>query len=160
MKANNATFSERLPPSPIAHHADLFPAPIEVRPYVCAALPAGLADKSRLNIGQPEIIRPLIGANRDRVADAKGQPSEAQHRLPAWRRREAGLSLARPFVSVTSFRTASWNDNSASIVYSKPTIASLCVCDGRGQLEVVDRGRPLKYQRAAPLCRLPVDPQN
>jgi hypothetical protein len=30
----------------------MFPAPVEIRPHVCAALAAGLADKSIFNIGQ------------------------------------------------------------------------------------------------------------
>ena len=56
---------------PIPHHAYLLPVPIEVRPYICAALAADPAAKPRLNIGQPEIIRPVVGTNGHRVAAAE-----------------------------------------------------------------------------------------
>jgi hypothetical protein len=49
----------------------LLPVPIEVRPYICAALAADPAAKPRLNIGQPEIIRPVVGTNGHRVAAAE-----------------------------------------------------------------------------------------
>ena len=41
--------------------------PIEV-PHIGAPLAAGLAYDPRLNIGQPEIIRPVVGANVARMA--------------------------------------------------------------------------------------------
>ena len=40
------------------------------RPHVGAALAAGSAHKPRFDIGQPDIIRPGIAADRDRVAAA------------------------------------------------------------------------------------------
>ena len=52
-------------PSTIAHHLDGLLGPIEIRPWVGAALAAGPADKSIFNIGQPGIIRPAIAAHRD-----------------------------------------------------------------------------------------------
>jgi hypothetical protein len=51
----------------MAHHGDRHPIPIEIRPYVCATLSTGPADKPRLKIGQPDIIRPAIGVDRDRL---------------------------------------------------------------------------------------------
>src|ERR1700730_16995744 len=41
---------------------------IKQRPDVSASMSAYLAHKPRLQIGQPEMIRPLIRADRDRVA--------------------------------------------------------------------------------------------
>ena len=46
------------------------PRRLEVRPHICAALAARLADKPRLNVGEPHLIRPLIGRYRDRVRAA------------------------------------------------------------------------------------------
>ena len=41
---------------------------MEVRPDVGASLAAGFADEAGLDIGQPDLIRPSVGAGRDRVA--------------------------------------------------------------------------------------------
>jgi hypothetical protein len=51
---------------PIPHHADLFPAPIKIRPHVRAALAAHPAGEALLDIGQPDIIGPAVAADRDR----------------------------------------------------------------------------------------------
>jgi hypothetical protein len=42
--------------------------PVEVRPHVCAPFAARLAHKLRLDVRQPQIIGPVIGHQRDRVA--------------------------------------------------------------------------------------------
>jgi hypothetical protein len=42
--------------SPKAHLADRHPTPIEVRPHVCAALAADLADETMLYVGQAKVI--------------------------------------------------------------------------------------------------------
>jgi hypothetical protein len=44
---------------------------MKVRPDVSASRAAGLAYEPRLEIGKPDVIRPLIAADRDRVAAAK-----------------------------------------------------------------------------------------
>ena len=65
--------SATCPVRPVGQHceiADLFPAPIEIRPHIRAALAASMADQPRLNIGQPKIIRPRVAADGDRVAAA------------------------------------------------------------------------------------------
>jgi len=41
---------------------------MEVRPNVSAFKPAGLADEARLKIGEPDLIRPLLCADCDRMA--------------------------------------------------------------------------------------------
>jgi hypothetical protein len=38
---------------------------MEIWPHVGAALAAGGADETMLYVGQPYVIRPLIGADRD-----------------------------------------------------------------------------------------------
>jgi len=40
----------------------------KIRPHIRAPLAAGAADEVRLDIGQPDIIVPSLGADRDRVA--------------------------------------------------------------------------------------------
>lgn len=54
--------------STISHHRDRRLVPIEVRPDVGAFLPAGLAHEPCLEIRQPDLIGPLVRADRDRVA--------------------------------------------------------------------------------------------
>ena len=39
--------------------------PIKIRPDVDTALAASRADETRLKVGQPDVIRPGIGAGRD-----------------------------------------------------------------------------------------------
>jgi hypothetical protein len=51
----------------ITHRCDNLPIPVEVRPDVSPSLAAGLADEPRLEIGQPDVIRPSISADRDRM---------------------------------------------------------------------------------------------
>jgi hypothetical protein len=41
---------------------------LKVRPHVGASLAARLAHETRLQVGEPDVIRPLICADRDRVA--------------------------------------------------------------------------------------------
>ena len=55
---------------PIAHQFPRLPIPIEIRPYVWAALAAGCAGETILNVGQPKIIRSLVATDGDRVAAA------------------------------------------------------------------------------------------
>ena len=52
----------------MAHHPDRCLAPIEIRPHARATLAAGSAHKPRFDIGQSDIIRPVVAADRDRVA--------------------------------------------------------------------------------------------
>jgi hypothetical protein len=52
----------------IAHRGDRRLIPIEVRPDVRASLPAALANEPALKIGKPDVIRPSVRADRDRVA--------------------------------------------------------------------------------------------
>jgi hypothetical protein len=40
----------------------------EFRPHVPAALAAGGADETRLDVRQPNVVRPAVGADLDRVA--------------------------------------------------------------------------------------------
>ena len=42
--------------------------PMEAGPHVGAALAAGLADEPIFDVGEPDIVRPLIAADRDVVA--------------------------------------------------------------------------------------------
>jgi hypothetical protein len=42
--------------------------PVKIWPDVGAALAARLADEAIFDVGQPDIVRPLIGADRDVVA--------------------------------------------------------------------------------------------
>jgi hypothetical protein len=42
--------------------------PVKIRAHVGASLTAGLADEPRFQIREPEMIRPLVRANRNRVA--------------------------------------------------------------------------------------------
>ena len=66
VEAANAGFSAtKRWPLPIPHHRRRRLIPIEIRPHICATLAAGLADETRLQIGQPQIIRPGIAADRD-----------------------------------------------------------------------------------------------
>jgi len=44
-----------------AHHLDGLPVPIEIRPHIGAALAAGSASKSGLDIREPDIVGPIIG---------------------------------------------------------------------------------------------------
>jgi hypothetical protein len=60
--------SERTRALPIAHRSDRRPFPMKVRPHVGASLAAGLTYEPRLQIGKPDVIRPLIRADRDRMA--------------------------------------------------------------------------------------------
>jgi hypothetical protein len=39
----------------------------EIRPHVGATMAAGLANETRLNIRQPHVVGPSVGAERDRV---------------------------------------------------------------------------------------------
>jgi hypothetical protein len=39
-----------------------------VRPDISASLAACFADEARLDIGEPHVIRPSVGASRDRMA--------------------------------------------------------------------------------------------
>jgi len=42
---------------------------MEIRPHVCTALAACLTDEPIFDVGEPDIVRPLVGADdRDRVA--------------------------------------------------------------------------------------------
>ena len=42
--------------------------PMEAGPHVGAALAAGLADEPIFDVGEPDVVRPLIAADRYRVA--------------------------------------------------------------------------------------------
>jgi|SRR6516164_1411465 len=46
----------------------LLQVPVKIRPHVRAALPAGLANETGLKVGESDIVRPLVGADRDVVA--------------------------------------------------------------------------------------------
>ena len=48
------------PSHAIAHHADLFPAPVEIRSHIRAALAADPTGEAFLDIGQSGIIGPCI----------------------------------------------------------------------------------------------------
>jgi len=53
----------------IPHAADTSPGiPVEVRPDVSASPSAGFAHEPWFEIGEPDVIRPLVRADRDRVA--------------------------------------------------------------------------------------------
>jgi len=43
----------------------VIPIPVKIWPNVRSALAASQADEPRLKIGQPDVIRPRIGAGRD-----------------------------------------------------------------------------------------------
>jgi hypothetical protein len=58
------------PFSAITHHRDGLFTPIEVRSHVGAAVVAGGTAETRLNVGEPGIIRPAIAADRNRMAAA------------------------------------------------------------------------------------------
>ena len=45
-------------------------SPPEIRPHVCTALPADAAGEALLDVGQPQVIGPRIGADPNRVAAA------------------------------------------------------------------------------------------
>jgi len=62
------TSSLTLPGRSIAHRVDRCFVPVEVQPDVGTALAARLANESRLKIRQPEVIRPSVAAERDRIA--------------------------------------------------------------------------------------------
>jgi hypothetical protein len=51
----------------MGHPADRFCVPVEVRPHIRAAPAASLAGKPRLQIGQADIIRPSVAADRSPV---------------------------------------------------------------------------------------------
>ena len=46
------------------------PIPIKIQPHVGAALAADLADETMLNVGQPDTIGPVIGADGNRMVAA------------------------------------------------------------------------------------------
>jgi hypothetical protein len=46
----------------------VFPIPIEIRADIRAFQTASLAGESRLDIGQPNVLRPAVAADRDRMA--------------------------------------------------------------------------------------------
>jgi hypothetical protein len=48
-----------------SHHLLRCSLPIEIRPHFRTALAAALAHEMRLNVRQPDIIRPLIGIDCD-----------------------------------------------------------------------------------------------
>jgi hypothetical protein len=52
----------------IAHSRYGLLVPMKVRPDVSASLAAAFADEAGLNIGEPDVVRPLVRADRDRVA--------------------------------------------------------------------------------------------
>jgi hypothetical protein len=58
----------RLSALAIAHRGDVRLVPMKVRPDVGASLAAGLAHEAWLKIGKPDVIRPFIRVDRDRVA--------------------------------------------------------------------------------------------
>jgi hypothetical protein len=53
---------------PVAHHRDRLLVPIKVRPDISPSLAAGTADEPRFQIGKPDVVRPPIRADRNRVA--------------------------------------------------------------------------------------------
>jgi hypothetical protein len=55
---------------PIAHRRDRLLVPIEIWPDVRAPLAAAFAYEPRLKIRKPNVIGPLVRADRDRVAAA------------------------------------------------------------------------------------------
>jgi hypothetical protein len=70
--------------------APRFCFPMEIQPDVRAFAPTGLTGEARLHVGQPEIIRPLVAADRDPVTiviiAAIDQQSANAHfaQLAAW----------------------------------------------------------------------------
>ena len=46
------------------------PVPVEIRPHICTALAASLANELTLNAGQAEVIGPAVAADGDRVTGA------------------------------------------------------------------------------------------
>ena len=54
--------------STIAHRCDRFGVPVKIGPHLGAFLAAALTDKARLKIGEPDVIRPLVCADRSRMA--------------------------------------------------------------------------------------------
>jgi len=52
----------------IAHNTHRLLVPIEIGPHVGTALAAHRADETKLNGGQPDVIRPAVTADGDRVA--------------------------------------------------------------------------------------------
>jgi hypothetical protein len=52
----------------IAHRRGRRASPMEVRPDVGASLAACLASEQGFEIGEPDVIRPSVAADRDRVA--------------------------------------------------------------------------------------------
>jgi hypothetical protein len=55
---------------------------LKIRPHICAALAAYRADETMLYVGQPKVIRPLIGADGDAVAAAIVGAIDKQPRTP------------------------------------------------------------------------------
>lgn len=51
-----------------SHDGDRQAGPIEIRPNVSASRPAGGADHARLDVAQPEMVWPGVGADRDVMA--------------------------------------------------------------------------------------------
>jgi hypothetical protein len=47
-----------------------FSVPVEVRPHLGAAVAAGRADETRLDVGEPDLVGPAVAADRDRMAAA------------------------------------------------------------------------------------------
>jgi hypothetical protein len=72
----------------MAHRRDGRLVPMKVRPNVGAAPTAGLADETWLEIGEPDVIRPLIRADRGRMAAPGNFDSRQADRA---RRRSADL---------------------------------------------------------------------
>jgi hypothetical protein len=56
--------------SAIAHCRDGLPLPMEVRPDIGASFAARVADEATFDIGEPDVIRPSVRADRDGVAAA------------------------------------------------------------------------------------------
>jgi hypothetical protein len=50
---------------PVAHRFDRRRIPMKVRPDISPVLSAGFAYEPRLDIGKPDVIRPLVRADRD-----------------------------------------------------------------------------------------------
>jgi hypothetical protein len=83
----------------VAHPASRRLVPIEVGLTSAPRLPAGGADEARLNVGQPHLIRPAIGAERRGMAatvvgaiDQDARPMSTRLHCtssPHWRKRSA-----------------------------------------------------------------------
>jgi hypothetical protein len=53
--------------STIAHNTRRLLVPNEIRSHICTSPTAGLTDKPRLDVGQPDLIWPAVTADGDRV---------------------------------------------------------------------------------------------